>query len=689
MSDSKPRAAVVTLRFTLLGALTGLPIGLLEAARLYFVPRQPLLHPDVTYVIWFLAPLVDMAVAGLLGLLISLAAMGLRRSPAVVARIAAVVAGVLAAVSACLVALVVSPVRAGRIDPPASWWWFFVTFAGVLAACYFEWHRGLGRRLRAGDALSPRTLSITLLTAVAVLLSGVLVFEVEHRYSPTSVNAGSRPAAGKPNVVFITIDTVRADHLSLYGYGRPTSPSLERWARQGVVFDRAISASSWTLPSHASLFTGLLPHQHGANWFTPLDTSRWTLAEVLRAYGYETAGFAANAYVLEAGWGMAQGFQRYEDASQSIGHNLGVTFAGDRLLQPVYSSLVRPDRMDRVDAAEMNRDVSSWFERRASGKPYFLFINYIDAHGPYLAPPPYDSRFGRVSQELVRRVHPMVDVGTTSVPLSTQERESLTNAYDNCISYVDHELDELLRFLSSQPEWNNTVVVITSDHGEAFGEHGYYGHGEDLHMETLHVPLVMLGPGIPEGLRVTRVVGTRKVFSTVLDLALGLGEPFHSHSLRRAWDPDPTPGVDAGVAVSEFVSRWEGRPASISLTTSEWQYIQDTKGRKELYRWAAPADSQVNLAGSFPEQAKAMQAFLRDRMTSSLGPWAEPAYLSALAPVGGPPMSGTAFALRSDLSPSLLHRVGITQAYFPPQHSALALHPPVADQDLLESLPYH
>lgn len=668
--------------------MIGLPIGLLEAARLYFVPRLPLLRPDVGYVIWFLAPLVNAALAGLMGLLLSVVVVGLRRCPPAVAGIGAAVLGVLGSVCACFVALIVSPMRAGRLDAPASWWWFFVIFAAVLLVCYLEWRRSPSRRLGASDAIPERALVVALLAVAGILLSGVLVFEAEHRYSPASVSAGSRPVTGRPNVVFITIDTVRADHLSLYGYARPTSPGLERWARQGVVFDRAISPSSWTLSSHASLFTGLLPHQHGANWFAPLDTSRWTLAEVLRAYGYDTAGFAANVFFLQAGWGVAQGFQYYEDASDSIGHNLDATFAGHRFIQPVYSSLVRPEGIDRVRAAEVNRDVERWFEHRGGGKPYFLFVNYLDAHSPYLAPAPFDHRFGHASNQLVSRTEPMVDSESTSLALSAQERGSLTSAYDNCISYADHEVDDLLRFLASQPGWDNTVVVITSDHGEAFGEHGYYGHGKDLHMETIHVPLIVLGPGIPRGQRMDQVIGTRKVFATVLDLALGLGEPFHSHSLRRSWDPDPEM-PQSGIAISEFAPHGKGQPTSISLTNFEWQYIEDSRGSKELYRWNLPADQQVNLAGAYPEQAKAMELLLRDRIGASLGPWAAPEYLSALAPVGGPSISGTAFALKSDLSPSALHHAGITQAYFPPQGSAPGAHPQGADADLLESLPYH
>ncbi len=680
-------------RSAVVGALIGLAIGVLEAARLYFIPLEPLLAPDVRYVIWFVAPLVDLAVGALLGFVVGLFAGALCRAPRAIAKLSAAGLGAAATFLICFVVRMISPLRAGRLDPTTSWCVFMAVFVPVLLACY---HR-LSDRFRRlfGDEQEPslRPIAVALLVSVAVLVLGVGVFEFQHLLRPRSVRASSTPSADKPNIVLITLDTVRADHLSLYGYARPTSPNLDRWARQGVVFDNAIAPSSWTLASHASVLTGLLPHQHGANWFSPVDTGRWTLAEVLRAYGYETAGFASNVYYGQAGWGNGQGFQVYEDASASAWFNLQQIWAGGRLLQPLYYKLVRPGPFDRIRAEEVNHDLFGWYQQR-SGRPFFLFVNYFDVHEPHIAPAPYDRRFGQISRAAIEQVDRRMDSDTTPTSVerqvSKQERQSLIDGYDNCLAYLDDEVGRFLQFLSSQPEWSNTVVIITSDHGQSLGEHDSYGHGLNLYRQVIHVPLIVLGPGIPRGLRVSHTVGTRTLFATVLDMTLGIRQPFYNNSLRRFWEPDFTPGPYDDMVISELAPRRSDLEGYVSLTTPGWQYVLDSQGHKELYRWIDDPDESVNEAQSYPEQARVLDTRLRDRIGSSLGPWVEPQYLSALVPGGSPPTRTTAFGLKSDLNPAgLLNRVGVSQAYFPSRSASNAAQPGVSDQELLESLPYH
>src|SRR5579863_3795066 len=428
-----PRAILVIWRLTLIGALIGLPVGLWEAGRLYFVPERPLLVPDVGSVIWFLAPLVDMCIGAVLGAACGLLVATSFEAHPKVSRWVSAALGLLAVLVSLGTVLLLGQVRAGTLPLHAWGCWL----GGIL----FCIGARLGRRrvcaLLESELIfrRQRALSMAVVTGLLVMIAGVSAFEFEPYLAASSVRASTRTSAGKPNIVLITLDTVRADHLSLYGYSRPTSPHLDGWARQGVVFDDAISASSWTLASHASMFTGLLPHQHGANWQDPVDTSRWTLAEVLRAYGYETAGFAANTY-LEAGWGMSQGFQAYDDVSAFGRHNLSDTWAGKQVLQPWYYDLVQPDHFDRVEASDLNSRVVSWYQRR-SGQPFFLFVNYFDAHGPYLSPPPFDRRFGRISKELVTKAHVMIDSAGLAVPLSGEERRSVIDGYDDGLAHLD------------------------------------------------------------------------------------------------------------------------------------------------------------------------------------------------------------------------------------------------------------
>ena len=690
------RAVRLVSRPALVGSFLGFAIGICEAARLYFVPTPPLLVPDVRYVIWFLAPLVDLSLGGLIGLAFGLVA-AVPWADARVARLVAVLMGVVGVFSALGAALLLPGIVTGRLPVDSSWRWLggSVTFFAWTA---YYWRRPLRSYLQDEGRPHEGRLVATLASVVALLLAGVAAFELNPDLRVPSVQASSTLTPGKPNVVLITLDTVRADHLSLYGYSRPTTPNLDGWARQGVVFDNAIAPSSWTLPSHSSIFTGLLPHQHGADWSSPVDMGRWTLAEVLRSHGYDTGGFFANPYYGKAGWGMAQGFETFEDVSALARHNLISTWGGAHFLQPYYYNHVRPDELDRIDASEINRDVARWY-RHLSGRPFFLFVNYFDAHEPHLAPTPYDQRFGRISRAVTEKAARLIasdEAGGSQQQdhLSEQERQSLVDGYDNSLAYLDTQVGDLLRFLASRPEWPNTIVIITADHGQAFGEHGLYGHGNSVYRELLHVPLMVLGPGVPAGQRIAETVTTRKLFPTVLDLALKIKSPYSDNSLARWWEPGFKPKPDDGIAISELAPPGNGDPSYISLTTSEWQYIRDSQGHQELYDWKESPAEELNLARSHPAQVQELDAYLRERIASSLAPWVEPEYLAGLVPAGSPPADHNPPSPKfGPEQPASLHRVGTSQRYFGFQRSEYSYSTPrpspKPDEELLESLPYH
>ncbi len=680
--------------FTVAGALLGVILGLYEAIVLYTTPfPAALLEPDVQYVIWFLAPLVGAVAWGILGLALGFLAAGLRnRNWKWVAFCAAGGLGVMGPHLLLIECIhrTADPefVQSATLLIPFSW--FVVVCCGLLA-CNI-WKDRVRPILEGGSEPRLRPLTLTLFASLGVLVVGLAFFILEPMRSARTDATGSQQHGSRPNIVLISLDTVRADHLSLYGYHRKTTPHLEEWARRGVVFDQAIAPSSWTLAAHASILTGLLPHQHGADWVVPLGAQPKTLAEILKSEGYETAGFTANLRYGQKGWGYAQGFDTYEDSSNSFRHNLAATMIGRWMIQPLYEETIRYELFERHNAKQLNQDILRWHRNR-SARPYFLFVNYFDAHERYLAPAPFDVKFGKTNSGLLERADRALAVGQVSL-LTDEEKTHLVMAYDNCLAYLDEELNELLRFLASSPEWSDTFVIITADHGEAFGEHGVLGHSWDLHREILRVPLVILGPDVPAGLRTGQFVGTRHLFSTVLDVASGEIGPFHRKSLRRFWTLTEDPQLEDDLVISELVGRpWDApMPECISAVTAHWHLLHHADGKVQLYDLTRDPKERVNLADS-PDYQEALQrlgAKLRMSVGSSLRPWRGLPYLFALDRPGYSFLREIAFGPALDASSiDPKQRIGAAQAYFAPDPARPSTRPLIPDEELLRSLPYH
>lgn len=682
MKEDKANPMLLIGRYAVVGALAGLVIGALEGIYRYRHPGlRFFLQPDVSYVIFFLGPLVDGLAGKVLGLVTGLFVIS--RSSRTGRRVANILGACLVAVLALEFAKnprnVVTPLLGGR--SPIH---FILTLGAVILLA--------GAAAFIGGRILPlRTLSVVVAAAFVISLGGVGFYALRPSMHRADIAAKPAGPIGAPNIILITLDTLRADHLSLYGYPRPTTPSIDKWARQGVVFDNAIAPTSWTLSSHASIFTGLLPHQHGADFAMPLDPSWWTIGDVLRSRGYETAGFTSNLSYGEAGWGMGNGFEVYDDDVTTVRHNLGNLLVVSRLLQPLYAKYVQPDDLGRRNAGQINRDVLRWFHHRSS-RPFYLFINYYDVHDPYLVPAHHDSRFGHVSPWLVDRIESVVDGDKGHPYVSAEEKESFITSYDNCLAFLDNSVGELLDSVSHLPGWENTIVIITSDHGESFGEHGTYNHALNLYREVLHVPLIIVGPAIPAGLRVSQLVPIQELFETVLQISGMDNPPFQGASLRRFWRPGYEPGDSDEFVVSELLPQ-AASPALISLTTPQWQYLRDAQGNEELYHWMSDPAERVNL-GKSPEYQKLLkdlQIQLRATVNESLRPWRRPEYLSALG--GSRRTSANAARGGSDLGAGSAHPprlpIGTSQAFFPRRAFMATQRLSSADQELLQSLPYH
>jgi hypothetical protein len=241
--------------------------------------------------------------------------------------------------------------------------------------------------------------------------------------------------SSRPNVLLVVLDTVRAQNLGLYGYQRPTTPQIERLAQTGVRFERAISTAPWTLTSHASLFTGHYPHELSANWDTPLDATYPTLAEVLAAYGYLTGGFVGNNINVSTETGLNRGFAHYEDYQVSLAQtvmssSLGRTVAEERSLRQFIDNY---EILGRKTAEEVSREFLRWLAALDRRRPFFAFLNYFDAHSPYLPPQPFAAKFEHQGFQRMPLFYP-------TRKWSTPEIEAERAAYDGAIAYIDYNV---------------------------------------------------------------------------------------------------------------------------------------------------------------------------------------------------------------------------------------------------------
>lgn len=494
--------------------------------------------------------------------------------------------------------------------------------------------RILARRARSFRALVQRTVVVlgALVLALAIGVHGWQWLTERRALAKLPPAPG-----GAPNVLLIVLDTVRAQNLSLYGYERRTTPELERLAASGIRFERALSTASWTPPSHASMFTGRFPHELLPHWHAPLDDTYPTLAEVLAARGYLTAGIVGNVEYTSRESGLARGFARYEDYLVSPAEFVMSSALTQTLVahnRPLRRLLGWYDILGRKDAAEVNRHFLRWLDRRDE-RPFFAFLNYYDAHEPYLPPEPFEERFGSTKARKKPLLNYWKRQATRSEKkkMSPEEIQAELDAYDGTIAFLDQHLGRLFDELRKRGLLQNTLIVVTSDHGEQFGEHGLFAHANSLYRQLLHVPLVIALPGeVPAGRSLREPVSLRDIPATVLDLVEpGSRSPLAGRSLRRTWSEiggvEPGGGEAAGggavlhgdTLLAEFargsfasppprrrrafIGRGQRAPQekvqlAKSLVAAGYHYILTGDGRDELYDFEKDPAETRDLAGS-------------------------------------------------------------------------------------------
>ncbi len=474
---------------------------------------------------------------------------------------------------------------------------------------------GIGYQLarllsRRGDALLRYANTAGALVAGGTLIAFIGLHPVRHARERSRMAAVTADPA-RPNVLLVVLDAVRAGNLQIYGYPRPTTPHLARLSERGTVFDRAYSAAPWTLPSHASLMTGRWYNELSSDWVHTLDDAYPTLAGFLSEHGYVTGGFVGNLIFTTHKTGLARGFTAYRD------HQLDLpTWLESAEMLALATKAVRalvpggPRLFARKYATDVNRELLSWLDD-VGPRPFFAFLNYFDAHDPYERFPRFLDAFppGYARDSLV--------TGPNHKELLSDEEQSVIDRYDSAIAFMDDALGHLLDALEAKGLLRNTLVIVTSDHGEQFLEHGLEGHSNSLYSPLIHVPLVAVLPGtVPQGVRIARPFSLRDMAATITDLAGLAPTPFPGSSLRRAWTTADTTSEDIlseanPYALSDFDGPIKRGPMK-SLVLGSLHYIRNGDGAEELYDISVDPWEVDDLAGT--DRGRALLPGLRQTL---------------------------------------------------------------------------
>lgn len=433
-----------------------------------------------------------------------------------------------------------------------------------------------------------------------------------------------------PNIILLVMDSVRAANMSCYGYHRPTTPNIDRLAAQSTLFEQATSVGSWTLPVHASLFTGLYPLNHGLTISKDaLPAGFPTLAHQLQERGYQTACFSNNAYVSEVtgltqGFGTVEALWRVNNARgtkrtrmsrvikrlEQVGTPAKPLIRLLRLSQTARS-MMKQQRNQRDKGAQLtNEKIKTWLtEFRDQKAPFFLFVNYMEAHEPYRPPYPYDRRFidGPAGAQRVSYIHNKQAILSAPEHRRQAELGILQALYDGELSYLDHRIGELVQFIESNGILDESVLVITSDHGDSLGEHNHLGHRLSLYEPLVRVPLIIRYPRcFQPGERIAQQVSLIDLYPTFLELAgADTGQEaaqndFHSlvTSTQDKARPFTIAENTAPKSLNSVVSRM--------LRTERYKYIWQSDGQHELYDLVHDPAELNNLVTIKPDVTREM-----------------------------------------------------------------------------------
>jgi arylsulfatase A-like enzyme len=602
------------MRHVRLAASVGLVGGFVLGCREAIVSLQAnaMVQPGDYLLLYFAAPILCWMVLGTLSVLpVGLAVAQTRRSwaPIEALWLYALVIALVGCLSITLpsVAAIVDLLRGVGmpvgVGLHALLWALAVTLAIALAALVSA------SAAWVAPVVQPWLRRVTRAVAVVGLLLLFPVgrfFVTDWKWTPRTSQAAVNPSDA-PNLLLISIDTLRADHLGSYGDSHGLTPSLDRLAGQGVSFRQAITSSPWTLPAMASLFTALYPRHHGAgaitNGRTPLGRAAlpagsWTLATALRQAGYRTQAIVSNPY-LALRYGFGDGFDAYENVT--IESEAFLAFSSTtavRLLTWAWPDVVIGDR-----GATVSQRAVGWLNGVSADRPFFLWLHYIDPHPPY-------SRAGVTTNKSMRgdlsfrgtaadegavmlTSPDVARLRSGEILLNAAQKEAVRDLYRNEVRSVDAAVGAVLEALGSSGLRDRTLVVVVGDHGEEFWEHGGVEHGRTVYDEVVRVPLLMRWPHrLPAGRHVDDVVRMTDVAPTILDL-LGVAVPSQrdGETLLPLVRGEP---AAPRVALTENMLFAEAR---VGLRTNDRKYVRWENGKEEVYDLHADPRERRDLAG--------------------------------------------------------------------------------------------
>lgn len=466
----------------------------------------------------------------------------------------------------------------------------------------------------------------------------------------------------RPNIILIVVDTARAQNFSCYGYNRATTPAVDSIAEEGVRFENVSASSPWTLPSHASIFTGLYSSQHGAHAkHKYLDATNVTMAELLQWSGYKTVAINGNSWISDT-FGFDRGFDDFIKLWQWFQTTTDVTNATFGMLPESYTSRWRQllkhllsgnalknvgnafyarflDRRYDYGGRRATAEAKRWIRDRISDEqPFFMFINYLEPHLEYKPPLPFRHLYTEeralaerlVQSDQIKYAWQYI-VGHTQI--SDVELQTLRSLYDAELSYTDSLIKELYDFLDTESLLDETILAITSDHGENIGEHKLMDHQYCLYETLLNVPLIIRYPKrIDSGQVISEPAQLVDILPTVLELA----DVQHEHA-----DSSMSGGISllSGGSREFVVSEYLGPQPTIKAlqrlvpdTTSanlhkferalraikvdQWKYIWSSDGSHELYDLSVDPTESTNVIGNYPSVETKLQSKLDEWVSS-------------------------------------------------------------------------